>query len=393
MLSASGMYTMYLVEIGFTKSNIGIAVSIFTVATLLGQNFIGYLADRYKCTKRILLISITVGVAATAAMSLTTQVWFVFCMIFIWGFCLYGTVPLSDAWYIHYLRGKGKENQFGKIRGLGSSGYALSGVFIGFLLQKLGWGIYIFYILISASFIFLSIYLIKYNENAVIHESAGKSSPKSSEKISYREALSQIVVIKPLRSIIIILFMYYFVVKGIYSYLAVLLSDTGGGPLSLGVAYFFDAMPEIVTFFLAARILTRFKSESMIFASFILQIIRLFLILIFTSQLAIILLGVLSGFAYGLQAAAYKTYIYNIAPEKYKISCLSISESIISFSGVVSAPVFGFVIMKFGTYSTIAMGLLIDIAAALFIGFSIVKGRKNRQEDIEAYENHSNIKL
>lgn len=379
MLSASGMYTMYLVKIGFSKSNIGIAVSIYTVATLLGQNFIGYLADRYKCTKKILLISIIIGVAATAAMSLATQVWFVFSMIFIWGFCLYGTVPLSDAWYIHYLRSKGKDNEFGKIRGFGSSGYALSGVLIGYLLQKLGWGIYIFYILISASFIILSIYLIKYDENTAINEATGKSYPKSSEKISFREALSQIVVIKPLRSIIIILFMYYFVVKGIYSYLAVLLSDTGGGPLSLGVAYFFDAMPETVTFFLAARILTRFKSESMIFASFILQIIRLFLILIFTSQLAIILLGVMSGFAYGLQASAYKTYIYKIAPEKYKISCLSISESILSFSGVVCAPVFGFVIMKFGTYSAIAMGLFIDIAAALFIGYNLLKGRKNNK--------------
>jgi len=380
MLSASGMYSMYLVDLGLPKGNISIAVSIFTISTLFGQNFIGYLADRYKCTRKILLISIFIGVMAMAAMSLTSQVWLIYCLIFVWGFCLYGTIPMSEAWYIHYLKEMGRENEFGRIRGLGSTGYALSGVLLGLLLQKLGWSVYIFYILSSASILFLSIFLIKYRESFILPEPA--DSLDNAEKISFRKAISQLAGIKPLRSMIVVLFLYYFVVKGIYSYLGILLSDKGGGPLSLGTAYFFDAMPEVVTFFLAARILTRFKSESMIFASFIIQIIRLSLILVFNSQLAIILLGMLSGFAYGLQASAYKTYIYNMAPEKYKISCLSISESIISFSGVVCAPVFGFVIMKFGTYSSIVMGLLINITAALFIGWKIIKGIKSGEKSL-----------
>jgi PPP family 3-phenylpropionic acid transporter len=90
----------------------------------------------------------------------------------------------------------------------------------------------------------------------------------------------------------------------------------------------------------------------------------------------------LSGLAYGLLAAAYKTYIYDLAPDKYKISCLSLSESIIGLSGVISAPVFGFVIMKFGTYASIAMGLAIDVAAAIAIAVSMLKEREKQQNNL-----------
>lgn len=372
MLSVSGMYSMYIVEMGFSKKEISFAVSVFTISTLLGQNFIGYLADRYKCTKRILLISISIGVAAAVGMVLSKQAWFINIMIFIWGLFLYGTVPLSEAWYIRLLKKHKKENEFGKIRGLGSIGYALSGVFLGLLLQTFGWDIYVFYIIIFAGFVLLSIFLLTDNKGDSLVEAIVEGE-QSNRKISIRDGLSQIMAIHPLRSMIIILFMYNFVVRGIYSYLGILLSDSGGGPLSLGVAYFFDASPEIISFFLAAKLLRKFKSQSMIFISFIIQILRLSLILIFPNILVITLLGMLSGLAFGMQAAAYKTYIYNLAPEKYKVSCLSISESIISLSGVISAPIFGFVIMKFGTYSSIAMGLVIDIMAAIVIAVSLLR--------------------
>ena len=172
--------------------------------------------------------------------------------------------------------------------------------------------------------------------------------------------------------------MYNFVLKGIYSYLAILVSDYGGGVGSLGLTYFFDASPEIVTFFLTARLLRKYKSKSIILVAFFLQIIRLSVILIFGNSLAVMLMGILSGFAYGLVAASYKTYIYEIAPEKYKTSCMSISETIIGLSGIISAPIFGFMFTRFGTTSTILFGLVIDILLAFaLLANNIISQRSN----------------
>ena len=77
------------------------------------------------------------------------------------------------------------------------------------------------------------------------------------------------------------------------------------------------------------------------FVAFILQIIRLSLILVFNSPVAIILLGTLSGFAFDYWPQPIRPS-YEVAPDKYKVSCLSLSRSIIGLSGVISAPVLGF---------------------------------------------------
>lgn len=381
MLSVVGMYTLYIVEIGFSKMQISIAVSIFTISSLIGQNFLGYLADRFKCVKKILFISISVGSIAAAALILSKQSWFINILIFIWGMFLYGTVPLSEAWFIAVLKTNGHQNEFGKIRGLGSIGYGLSGVFLGLLLKSFGWSIYVWYILISSCFVLLTIFLMSENKRIEFYNASG-GNKEDNGNISFKEALTQIIQIKPLRFILVILFMYNFVVKGIYIYLGVLVSDSGGGPLSLGFTYFFDASPEIISFFFAARLLRKYQSKTLIFAAFILQIVRLLLILVFNSPLSIILLGSMSGLAYGLLAAAYKTYIYELAPEKYKISCLSLSESIIGLSTVICAPVFGFIIMKFGTYISIAMGLIIDVAIALILAGNILKERERQKRGL-----------
>ena len=386
MLSVTGMYTMYIVQAGFSKKEISIAVMIFTFSSLIGQNLIGYLADRFKCVKKILFISISIGIIVTATLIFSRQSLYINILIFLWGFFLYGTVPLSEAWYIKVLKTNGDQKDFGKIRGFGSIGYGISGVILGLLLQNFGWSIYSWYIIISACFVLLVILMMSESKGIALYKVSGDHKGDIGN-ISLKEALYEIIGIKPLRLIIIIVFIYSFVAKGIYSYLGVLVSDFGGGALNLGLAYFFDATPEVITFFLTTRLLSKYRSKGLIFAAFILQIVRLSLILVFNSPLSIILLGSLSGFAYGLLASAYKTYIYELAPEKYKISCLSLSESIIGLSGVISAIVFGFVIMKFGGYTSIAMGLAIDIAAALFLAGNLLKERE-RERKSESERTH-----
>lgn len=380
MLSVSGMYTMYMIQAGFSKQEISIAVMIYTFSGLVGQNLIGYLADRFRHVKKVLMLTISVGIIVAVALLFAGQIWQIDILISLWGFFVYGSVPLSEACCIGFLKVSNEQNNFGKIRGVGSIGYGLSGVLLGVLLQSLGWSVYSWYILASVIFAVVSVLMLKDINGAAIKSSS--TCEAANDKISFKEAFQETIKLKSLRSIIIIVFMYNFVVKGIYSYLGVLVSDFGGGPLSLGFTYFFDAAPEIVTFFLTARLLGKYHSKWLIMVAFILQIIRLSLILVFNSALSIILLGALSGFGFGLLATAYKTYIYELVPDKYKISCLSLSESIIAISSVLSVPVFGYVLLKFGGSATIAMGIVIDLAAFLMILRDLYKSRQIRKASL-----------
>lgn len=374
VLSMTGMYTMYIQQKGFSKEEISIVITIYTLCSLVGQIFIGYLVDKFKNVKRIMLASIVMGLVVGIGLNFATEHWHIYVLIFIWAFFISGTSSLSEAWTMHALSAYGEQRNFGRVRGFGSIGYALSGVLLGVLLQRYSWKVFSFYII--ASVLITIIIMLTIKDNYKIKHA------KKSEKVSFKEALNQIFRIKPLMVMVSIVFIYNFVLKGIYSYLALLISDFGGGALSLGFTYFFDAGPEIVTFFLASKLLKKFHSVTLVFAAFVLQIIRFSVILIFNNTIAVMIMGVFSGFAFGLLAASYKTYIYELAPDKYKASCLSLSESIIGVSGIISAPIFGIVFAKFGTVYAILFGLALEVISAIILFISIIKTNVRRKENV-----------
>jgi MFS transporter, PPP family, 3-phenylpropionic acid transporter len=361
MLSVVGMYTMYISQRGFSKREISIAVTIYTISGLIGQSFIGYLVDKFGGIKKIIFTSISMGLLVGIGFPFAKLNWQIYLLVGIWGFFVYGINPLSDAWCINILKKYEQQRNFGRIRGFGSIGYGISGVLLGILLQKFGWKIYSWYIVASV----IVVLIIIYNMSDKINDELHKQNSGDSSKVSFSEALREIVKVKPLVVMVAIMFIYNFATRGIYSYLGILVGDYGGGALSLGLTYFFDASPEIITFFLTAKLLKKYQSKSLIFVAFILQIIRLSVILIFSNAVAVMSMGVLSGFAFGLVTASYKTYIYELAPSKYKASCLSLAESIIGISAIISAPIFGFVFSQLGTNSAILFGLIVNVIAAL----------------------------
>ena len=386
MLGVLGMYTMYLAEIGFTKGEIGVAVTINTVASLIGQNVLGYLADRFGNIKKIITFSTATGILVAVLMYFAKSSLYIYVLIFSWGFFLLGTSPLCDVWCINSLKASDEISDYGKIRGFGSFGYGFSGVLLGLLLQFIGWKIYYWYITVSICLTLLAISSIEKRDMGEKEERAKvkmtKDEKTASEEISVFGVLKEIIRIKPLVAMVILVFIYNFVVNGIYNYLGVLIGDYGGGPLNLGLTYFFDATPEIVTFFLTTKLLRKFHSKKLVFTAFLLQVLRLALILIFNSALSLTLLGILSGFAFGLLVSSYKTYLYELAPAKYKASCMSLCETIIGLSSVVSAPVFGFLFARYGGSFTIAFGLIICIVSVFLLLWSFrMDGKMNGVEE------------
>jgi MFS transporter, PPP family, 3-phenylpropionic acid transporter len=380
ILGMAGMYTMYLAQLGFSKKEVSICVTLYTVSGIIGQSFVGYLVDKYKSIRKIMFLVISTGLLVATGLVFAKVNWQIYLLISMWAFFISGSIPLSDTWCIDTLKFYGEQRNFGKIRGFGSIGYGLAGSFFGLLLQRFGWKIYNWYLIIGVLSTLLVIYMMKDSHRIDFNEKHEANNRQ--ENISIGEALWEIFKIRPLILTIGIIFIYTFVVRGIYSYLGVLIGDYGGGAASLGFTYFFDATPEVVTFFLASKLIKKFKSKGVIFAAFLLQIVRLSVILIFNNAMAVILMGVLSGFAYGLIASSYKTYIYELSPAKYRVTCISLSESIIGISGIISAPVFGFIFTKFGTNAAIAFGLIIYVLLAIIMGGNLFSEKKTLNKKV-----------
>lgn len=359
MLSVSGMYTMYIAQLGFSKKEVSITVTLYTFASLIGRIFIGYISDKLKSPRKMMAICVSLGLVVAAGINVFTLHWQIDLLFCIWGFFVFSTFPISEGWCMANLKARNEERNFGKIRGFGSIGYGLSGPAIGLLIGNFGWRIYKWYMIAGIIIILIIIYYMK--DNVVSAADKDKVNNNDGEKITIKEAFFEIIKIKELFIIIAIVFMYSFVLSGIYSYLALIVADFGGTVISLGFTYFFDATPEIFTFFLSSKLLKKYKCKSLIFVAFVLQVVRLTIILVLNNAKAVIFMGVFSGFAYGLLASSYKTYVYELAPAKYKSSCLSLAETIIGTSGIASAPIFGFIFASFGTHTAILSGLIMYI--------------------------------
>lgn len=362
MLCFSGMYSMYIIEIGFTKAQVGLAVTIFVVSAFFGQNVMSHLADRYRNIKAILLIALFIGMAISLLLMLSQEVWFVCMLIALWGFSIRGSITLSELWFMRVLKSGNNLSAFGRIRGFGSIGYGMWGLITGMIIGKLGWGIYPYWTFMTVCMAIASVLLVRnISSNITMENLHGR------DKRSFREMLKLISGIKELKRILVVMFLYSFAVSGIYSYLAVLISDFGGGALALGATYLFDASPEIVTFFLTQKLMARYGSKKLIATAIILQIIRLIMISFFNTPTSVMMLGILSGFAFGLVATSYKTYIYELIPEKYKAGGMGFCESMIGTAWIISGPVFGFVIMRFGVVAAVVSALFINFCAMFII--------------------------
>ena len=127
---------LYFQKKGITTSQIGLFLALGTFVGLIAQPIWGFLSDKYKTVKKILLVSMLGTVAGTAWLfQIESLIW-----IFIAGSFFYffftAMNPLSD----NLAKRTGDEHKvsFGSIRSWGSLGFAVISLGSGFLFSSIG---------------------------------------------------------------------------------------------------------------------------------------------------------------------------------------------------------------------------------------------------------------
>jgi MFS transporter, PPP family, 3-phenylpropionic acid transporter len=167
ILSVTGMYTMFISDMGFTKKEISIAVTIYTLSGLIGQIVIGYIVDKFKQIKNVAAASLFIGLISAAGLLFVKEIWQIYLMLVIWGFFISATYPLTDTWCINTLKEENEQRNFGKIRGFGSIGYGFSGILLGLLLKSFGWKIYFWDIVLG---IILTLFIMYFYKRGLVRD-------------------------------------------------------------------------------------------------------------------------------------------------------------------------------------------------------------------------------
>ena len=122
----------YLGEaLGFQGQQIGLVFGTTAVAAMISPFFVGMVADRFFATERILAVLHGVGGLVLLLVSTRTGFPEFYAVLLLYALCYMPTLALSNSISFHQMRDPGRE--FPPVRVLGTIGWIVSGLLVGFL--------------------------------------------------------------------------------------------------------------------------------------------------------------------------------------------------------------------------------------------------------------------
>jgi MFS transporter, PPP family, 3-phenylpropionic acid transporter len=302
--------TVYLVERGLSYTQIGIAYAITSLISVATQPVWGYITDKYSSKNNILFITMLLS-------SLIINVF-----VYIKGFpMVMGAMvilvifqsPISsilDA-YTYDMIEEHRRIQFGRIRLMGSIGYAVFSLLIGILIKatNINSSFYVYFIML-----FTGVFVIKGIKFK------GKSQK---QKLNFNH------LVKTLKNKNFIVFLFSICIMSIAlgvngSYISVLIEKTGGNVSNLGLLWFIVAMSELPVFFFGGKLLKKYGELNVFIFAILIYILRFFLDGVCINYTQVIFIQLLQGISFPLYLMASLQYLNKIVPSKMRTSGITL---------------------------------------------------------------------
>ena len=302
--------TVYMVERGLSYTQIGIAYAATALISVVVQPVWGYITDKYSTKKKILLITmLTSSIIINAFVFISGFGMVIVAMVILIIF----QSPMGsilDA-YTYEIIEVHRGIQFGRIRLMGSAGYAVFSLLIGILIKATN---------INSSFYTYFIMLIT---GVFVTRSITFKGNAKSQKLDFndiRELLRNKKFIVLLLSICIM-----GIALGVNgSYISVLIEKTGGSVSNLGMLWFMLAMSELPAFFFGGKLLKKYSELNVFIFAILVYSIRFFLGGSCTNYQQVMLLQLLQGISFPLYLMASLQYLNKIVPSKMRTSSMTL---------------------------------------------------------------------
>ncbi|MHC1681728.1 MAG: MFS transporter [Clostridiaceae bacterium] len=351
--------TVYFQQKGLTLTQIGVAYALFSLVGVVAQPIWGVITDKYL-NKRITLI-ITMSISAIAVFSLIFANSFYLILLSIVLFLSFQSsiIPVADAFTYEIIETH-KEIEYGKIRLLGSLGYALVAMLTGQVVKYLGInsGFFLYAVVILLGVIF--VYQIDFQ---------GKSSNKNKTKVKIDDFIN---LIKEKRFLI---FMLAVAVINItlgsnMAYISILIEKTGGDVSNLGTLGFIAAISELPILYFGTKLMKKYGELNLFILGTACFVLRYFLNGTSTSYVTVLMLQLMQCITYTLFLLSSLQYLSKITPPKIRTSAMTFYTAVCSignFIGNMSGGVLLEQISIFSLYKILAVVSIIGVAVLLIL--------------------------
>lgn len=369
----------YLRTEGYSPAEIGpIMGAVFGLA-VVGQPLLGAVVDRVSSPKRVIAGALIVGgIAVVTVPAVVTWYNALFVTVLVYSVTANSLPAVLDGW-IMARREENPRVNFGIARGLGSAGFAVGGVSIGFIADRFGtpviFPIYLALIVVTAGFV-LRVPAV-HRDRAGTGSTAGNLGLRGSFSF-VRANIAAVISNKPYIFLVVASYLAFVGLRAALTFLPILVEELDGSVSDVGLAHSVAALSEIPFFFLSGLILLRMRGPVLVTALLAVLSVRLFSYTLLQTTTQLFVLQISHGLTFGLFLAATVDYIHRIAPPRHRSFFQALAPSVYFGLGSITGSWLGGVIIeRFSTMVMYRSAAAIALAGTVVLSGAIIDQRRH----------------
>lgn len=358
-------------ERNIAESEIGWMMSIYVSAALLGQYAFGFIADKLRGIRTLVVGAALLFAAVVATMPFQTETMGIRTTMALLGFLQQPIGPMLDAWTLKYLSLHVQPSAFGRIRSFGSLGWATVALLTAYLILYVSWTMLFVVAIVAALLLSVVALTIPEIPNPAGPERSGDAS------LTMGRSLRQLLGNPAYRFLLVVVFLMYLGVQTTFNYQGLLIKASGGGVEELGWTFFFGVMSEMPAMFLSVWLLPRLPAKRLMAIAGMLYMVRYGLILYFQTSSIVMLTACLEGLAFGLLLSSLRSYVFAVVDKEVQTLGMTVVDATFLGLTVIVGGVFGGWLIE--RYSVFTMVAACAISSGLALVLLLVGGSFTNQ--------------
>lgn len=357
---------VYLQDLGMSGNEIGILLAVGPAAAIIAQPFWGFMSDRWKTVKRVLLLCLSSSLAVGFLVFQIKEFILVLPLMYLFFSFMSPAGGLGDslAQKVSVLR----KVSFGSIRMWGSLGFATASLAGGYILSYIGIAnIYYVY----AAFLCLALLFTYF-------------APDSEPSKKPVQLINAVKLLKERRLVIFLLVALSISITHRIndSFIGLYIIELGGNESVIGMAWFIGVVTEAVVFALSVYWLRGLHPLTYISIAALIYAVRWFLMSLVPDPAFVLVLQVTHGFTFGIFYLTAFQFVSKLVPEELQSTGhLLFIAVFFGLSGVIGSAAGGVVIDAFDvrTLYSVMFGLaLIGLISSVSYRYFYLKNTEEQ---------------
>jgi MFS family permease len=311
----------YFQEKELSYMEMGIIFSIISITGVIVQPIWGFITDKYSNKRTIIIITMMLSAVAVYSLIVANGFYTIILSVILLMSFLSPVTPITDA-YSYEIIEQYPKLEYGKIRLMGSFGYAVAALFMGYAVKIYG---------MNSSYFTYSILMLLGALLLLSIDYRGKGTRKN---ISFNDVVN-LTRDKRFVLLIVSVILTNIGAGSNSSYIPVLIEKTGGDVAQLGIVFFVIAISELPAFYFGGRLLCKNGELNLYIVGMALFVLRYFLDSICDDYVPVLMIQLLQGVTYTFYLMTSLQYLNKITPVTMRTSAITMHAAAMGIGGVI----------------------------------------------------------